>query len=279
MTCATGTVGSEVIRLLVGQGQPVRGVTQQPDPTGPPDGVETFCGDMSAPADVARALEGVQRAFLEIPDDNGAAFAAGAARLGLEHVVLLSSFSTFVELPSGDANLVRARYRAGEGALTKARVPSTFLRCAGFDDDILRWTSALDDGVVRAPFADVPLPNVHPGDIASCTAEILAGRAPEPAAYVLTGPEEITTRQAVAVLGELLGSALRLEELSFEDAMAYFPDETPDLVRRSLLETLGEAASALVVTTDVEHLTGHRARSFRDWAAAHLGALVRPVRT
>jgi len=279
VTSAAGSVGGEIARLLVERGQAVRGVTPQPDNAIAVDGMELFCGDMSSAVDVAHALEGVRRAFLEIPDDNGAAFVAGAATAGLEHVVLLSSFATFVRLPSGDANTVRARYRMGEEALTRARVPSTFLRCAGLDDDILRWTSAIGEGRVRAPFADVSLPRVHPGDVATCTAEILAGWAPEPGAYVLTGPEPITTRQQVAVLRELLGKPIALEELSLDDAMACFPDGTPGLVRRSLLETLGEAASALVVTGDVEHLTGHPARSFRDWATAHLGAFARPVRT
>ena len=262
VTGAAGSVGGEVARLLVERGQTVRRVMAQSDDAIPVDGVEVLCGDMSSVTDVARALEGVRRAFLEIPEDNGAAFEAGAARASLDHVVLLSSFATFIRLPSGDANTVRARCRLGEEALTRARVPSTFLRCAGFDDDILRWTSAIGEGLVRAPFADVPLPKVHPGDIAACTAEILAGGAPEPGAYVLTGPERITIRQEVAVLRELLGTPLTLEELSFDGAMASFPDGTPDLVRRSLLETLDEAASALVVTDDVEHpqLRSNRAR-------------------
>ena len=73
-----------------------------------------------------------------------------------------------------------------------------------------------------------------------------------------TGPEPITTRQEVAVLCELLGTPLTFEELSFDDAMASFPDGTPDLVRRSLLETLGEAASSLVVT-DHRRRAPHRA--------------------
>jgi len=270
VTGTAGGVGGEVARLLVQRGQAVRGVTSQPENAIALDQMELLCGDMSFAGDIVRALDGVRRAFLDIPDDNGAAFVAEAARASLDHVVLLSSFATFVRLPSGNANTVRARYRMAEGALTRARVRSTFLRCAGLDDDILCWTAAIGDGLVRAPCADVPLPKVHPGDIATCTAEILASCAPEPGAFVLTGPEPITTRQAVGVLCELLGKTLTLEELSFDDAMASFPDDTPNPVRRSLLETIGELASELVVTSDIEHLTGHPPRTFRDWASAHL---------
>lgn len=267
----TDAVGAPLARLLVEQGRPVRVVAREPVDARPLDGAEVFRGDMTSADDAASALRSVRRAFLEIPDDNGAAFVAAAAGAGLEHVVLLSSFSTFVELPSGSANVVRERYRTGEQVLTSAKLPCTFLRCAGFDDDILRWTSAIGEGVVRAPFADVALPRLDPGDVAASAAAILAASPPEPGAYVLTGPEQISTRQAVAVLSAVLGRPLALEQLSSEEAMGYFRADTPELLRRSLLETLGEAASALAPTTDVEHLTGRPPRSFRDWATDHVG--------
>lgn len=267
------SVGSELVRLLLERDRAVRAVVGEPGAVGAPAGAELFCGDMSSAADVERALTGVQRAFLEMSDDDGRAFAAGAARAGLGHVVLLSSFSTFVSLPNGRANCVRERYRAGEQALTRARLASTFLRCAVFDDDLLRWTTAISEGVVRAPFPDVRVALVDPADVAAAAAAVLAAPAPEPGAYVLTGPEQLSTRDAVGVLSAVLDRPLTLDDLSFDDALAYFPEETPDLVRRSVLEMMGEAASGLAPTTDVEHLTGRPARSFRDWASDHVTAL------
>ena len=53
-------------------------------------------------------------------------------------------FTATTELPSGAANIVTARHQAGEEALTKAGVPSTFLRATGFDYNILLWLSLAD---------------------------------------------------------------------------------------------------------------------------------------
>ena len=110
-------------------------------------------------------LDGVDRAFLLMADDNGAVFAAVAGEVGLGHAVLLSSFTVGGMLPSGEANFFTARHRAGEQALTEAGVPSTFLRATGFDYNLIQWTSGIGEGVVRAPFADLPLPKVDPADV------------------------------------------------------------------------------------------------------------------
>ena len=106
---------------------------------------------------------------------------------------------------------------------------------------------------------------------------MLGSPIPEPGTYVLTGPEQISIRQAVAVLSALLDRPLSVHELSFEEALACFPASTPELCRRSLLETLGEAASALAPTTDVEHLTGRPARTFSDWASERLTEFAVPL--
>lgn len=270
---ATGNVGREVTRLLAEQGHAVRAVTRDPSKAQLPEGVEVVAGDMMAPVEIDRVLEGVDRAFLTMPDDNGAAFAEGAGRAGLQHVVLLSSFAASIELPSGEQNIVTARHRAGEQALAAAGVPTTALRAAGFDYNILQWTTDLADGVVRAPFVGVGLPKVDPDDIAASAVAVLTDDDAKPQTYSITGPEAITMRQEVAVLGELLGRQLRLEELSAEEAAAAaFPAGTPDFVTTSVLETQGTAAAALVPSGDVAELTGRPARTFRDWATRHLAA-------
>lgn len=268
VTGVTGTVGGHVLRYLTGQGHEVRALVRDRTRADLPAEVEVVQGDLTDVEDIGRALDGVDRAFLNMADDNGEAFATAAARAGVEHVVLLSSFSTIIELPSGENNVIRARHQAGERFLTDAGVPSTFLRGAGFDHNILQWTSAIGQGVVRAPFVDVALPKVDPADIGASAAAVLTDPSPSPGGYVITGPERITTSEEVQMLGEVLGQDLRVEELSAEEAMGYFPDGQPDFVRTSVLETLGfgKTASYLLPTSDVQRLIGRPARTFRDWA-------------
>ena len=273
VTGATGTVGGHVARLLAGSVQPgltVRALVRDPakaaaDPN--LAGVELVTGDLTDAADVRRALEGVDRAFLTMADDNGTVFAGVAGELGLEHVVLLSSFTAVHDLPSGDGNILRVRHRTGEQALGAAGVPSTFLRASGFDYNIGMWLAAAADGVVRAPYPDVALPVVHPADIAAAAVAVLAADSPAAGAHVITGPAKVTVREQVQVLNDLLDRSLTVQQNSVDDAKAAnFPAGTPDSVTTSVLETMSPAAGLLEPTDDVRTLTGTPARTFAQWA-------------
>lgn len=176
-------------------------------------------------------------------------------------------------LPSGDANIVSARHRAGEEALAAAGVPSTFLRCAGFDYNILMWAGARAEGVVRAPYLDVPLPIVDPADVAAAAVAVLVADTPTTGGVFITGPEKVSVRQQVQVLSEVLGQELRAEQISEDDAKRdSFPAGTPDFVTTSVLETMGEAASVLEPSEGVHTLTGRAPRTFRNWATDNAGA-------
>ena len=270
VTGATGTVGGEVARLLIGQGHKVRVLVRNRAKASFPAEVEVVEGDLTHPDDLRRALAGINRAFLNMADDNGVHFATAAKEAGLEYVVLLSSFTAVTPLPSGDANIVAARHRAGEQALSEAGVPASFLRAAGFDYNILMWAGGVKDGVVRAPNPDVKLPVVHPGDIAAAAAALLLAASPQLGAFSITGPEKVSVRDQTQVLADTLGRELRVEAISVDDAKRQnFPEGTPDFVSTSVLETLGEAAAALEPSDDVERLTGQAPRTFRQWASEH----------
>lgn len=136
VTGATGTVGGHVVRFLADGGRQIRALVRDPAKADLLAEVEVVRGDLTDPDDVRDALDGVDRAFLNMAEDNGAVFAAVAGDVGLGHVVLLSSFTAEYALPGGGDNIIAARHMAGERALTGAGVPSTFLRAAGFDYNI-----------------------------------------------------------------------------------------------------------------------------------------------
>ena len=273
VTGATGTVGSAVVRHLSGHNQQLRVLVRDPAKVTFGSEVEVVQGDLTNEADVRRALDGVDRAFLNMADDNGALFARVAGELNLKYAALLSSFSAVVALPSGEGNIVTARHKAGEDALTAAGVPSGFLRAAGFDYNILSWAGEVRNGVVQAPYPDIKLPIVHPDDIAASAAALLLADVPQTGAFSITGPTRISTRDQAATLSELLSHDLRVQQITEAEAKALaFPVGTPDFVSQSVLETQGEAASKLEVSHDVDRLTGHPAHTFRDWAVEHLAA-------
>ena len=267
VTGATGTVGGHVVHHLTGRDQEVRVLVRDPAKADFPAEVEVVRGDLTDAEDVRRALSGVDRAFLNMADDNGAVFAEVAGEVGLGHAVLLSSFTAEQPLPSGDANIIAARHKAGERALAEAGVPSTFLRAAGFDYNILMWAAGAADGVIQSPYPDVELPVVHPEDIAASAAAVLLSEDPAGGVYTITGPEKLSVRDQARVLSGLGGKDFRVETMTEEEAKSSrFPEGTPDFVTTSVLETMGPEASVLDPTGDVQALTGHAPRTFGDWA-------------
>ncbi|WOF23921.1 NAD(P)H-binding protein [Microbacterium betulae] len=274
VTGATGTVGGSVARALAGADHQVVALVRDPAKYDAPAGVEVIQGDLTSANDVRHALQGVDRAFLNMADDNGATFAEVAGSVGLGHVVLLSSFTAITQLPLGDDNIVTARHRAGEAALTAAGVPSTFLRASGFDDNFLMWTSGIGEGVVRAPWLDVRLPVVDPDDIAASAAAVLRTEIPTGGAYSITGPAALSVTDQAAIAGEVLDRNLRVEQLALQVAKAAaFPEGTPDFVIDSVFGTFGPEAAVLPVSNDVEALTGRPAHTFAQWIERNRTAL------
>ncbi len=273
ITGATGKVGGALLHHLAGTGHHLRALVRDPATAQLPHGVEVVRGDLTNPGDLRRALDGVDRAFLNMANDNAEHFAAVAGELGLGHVVLLSSFTAAVPLPLGQDNVVTARHRAGEQALHAAGVPATLLRPSGFYTGIFAWTSKIAGSVVRAPYLDVALPLVDPDDVAASAAAVLLADEPRPAAFSITGPQALTVRDQTRILGEVLGRTLRTEPITEQQAMATaLPAGTPGYVASSILATASPAAAALPVSGDVQQLTGRAPRTFALWAVQHAPA-------
>lgn len=266
VTGATGTVGGAVARGLAGTKHDVVALVRNPDAYDPPEGVAVVQGDLTDAADVRRALAGIDRAFLNMADDDGAVFAAAAGELGLDHVVLLSSFTVDTVLPYGEDNLITAHHRNGEQALAAAGVPATFLRAAGFDYNFLMWASAAGaEGVVRAPWLDVKLPVVDPDDIAAAAVAVLSEAEPAGGAYSITGPAALSVADQTQIASEVLGRELRAERLDLETAKATAFQGAPPVFIESVFGTFGPEAAVLPVSGDVEALTGTLARTFAQW--------------
>lgn len=273
VTGATGTVGGDVMTALAPTPHEIVALVRDPSKLDGPDNVEVVQGDLTNADDVRRALSGVDRAFLNMADDNGALFAQVAGETGLDHVVLLSSFTAVTPLPPGEDNIISARHRAGESALIAAGVPSTFLRASGFDYNFLMWTSEIGSGVVRAPWLDVALPVVDPRDIANSAIAVLLDEFPSGGAYSITGPARLTVSNQTGIAAEVLGRELEVEPLDLEVAKSSaFPEGTPSFVVDSVFGTFGPEASVLPVSSDVEKLTGRPAGTFAEWVERNRAA-------
>jgi uncharacterized protein YbjT (DUF2867 family) len=146
----------------------------------------------------------------------------------------------------------------------------TFLRPGMFAANALSWWAPQirAGNVVRWPYAEAPTAPVHERDVAAVAVRALLEDGHEGASYVLTGPQSLSQREQVAILGEVIGRPLRLEELSPEEARRElpFPPFAMDMLLNAWAAAIGQPA---FVTSTIEEITGRPARTFREWAIDH----------
>ena len=272
VTGATGNVGGELIRALVGAGEEVRAlIRRDTDRTRLPAGVEGFVGDLDRPQTLRAALDGVRGVHLLSGYQDMPEVLAEIRRAEVEHVVLQSSSAA----PDGDMSNAVARYHIlSEAAVRDSGVPWTFLQPNSFMSNTLQRVSQLQAGdVVHAPFADVRVATIDPYDVAEVAAEALTSGGHEGHSYRLSGPESLLPADRVGVLAKVLGRDLRFEGQSDADARAEMsatmPGEYVDAFFSFFAD--GKLDESKVLPT-VQEVTGRQPRTFEQWAVAHAGA-------
>ena len=95
--------------------------------------------------------------------------------------------------------------------------------------------------------------------------------------YVLTGPESLTQREQVEIIGDVIGRPLQYEELSPAAARESMSAAMSPAIADMLLTAYAAATDRpALVTSTVANVAGEPARSFRQWAADHAAAFVPP---
>ncbi|WP_089157673.1 SDR family oxidoreductase [Micromonospora sp. NBS 11-29] len=260
---AKGNVGGHVMAGLRSAGIPVRGSSRTAGSVGTPDDDAAMVRlDLDDPATLPAALDGVEKVFLYARPESIAAFVSAARTARVKHVVLLSSAS--VVDPATRHSVSSKRHATVEEALRESGMAWTFLRPTTFANQYLRCVGAIRAGdVVRGPFLEVRIASIHERDIADVAVRALTDAGHEGQAYWLTGPEALTQRRHIEVIGEVLGRHIEVVEVAPEDA-----DPKPtEFYVRNMTELL---TARCVVTSAVEETTGAPARSFRQWAEEHV---------
>jgi len=268
---ATGQVGSEVVRALVGRGVPVRALSRRPPHEGGPDGVEAVQGDLGTPESFAGALDGVQAAFLLSGYPREEELLARLRDGGTRRVVLLSANSAV----HGDLENVVSRYHVlSERAVQASELPWTLLRPVSFMSNTLQWVPRLRQGdAVTEPFSDVPVAVVDPADIGAVAAEAMVSAGHEGATYRLTGPRALYPQDRVQLLGQALGRDLRLTPESDEAARLSLGERMTEPYIEAFFDFFRSGRyDEATVSTAVPEVTGRPARAFEIWAQDHAAA-------
>lgn len=269
---ATGTIGSEVTRLLARRGESVRAMTRNPSQATVPDGVELVHGDFEDLDSLRAAADGVTAVFLLsapgdwVPEHDRAMLDAAVA--GVRRVVKLSAIGADTTKDSW--------HLPGEEALRAAGLAWTILRPSGFMSNTLGWAAPIRAGQ--------PVPNrfgtgaqslVDPRDVAEVAVEALTSDRHASQVYTLTGQESLSVPEQAAQLAEVLGHAVDTVDIGIEEgrrqmlAAGYHESVVKTAVAGQELIRNGGAAT---LTDDVEHVLHRPPRTFRDWARAHASA-------
>jgi uncharacterized protein YbjT (DUF2867 family) len=273
VTGATGQIGREVVAELRAAGHLVRALTRNPESAGLPDDVDVVGGDLVMPDTLDQCVQGVDSVFLVWTSPLAAA--AGAIERIAKHarriVLLTSPHQTphpFFQQPNA-----RRHVDAGlERLVADSGVRWTFLRPHVFALNCRNWWAhqIRNGDVVRWFHGDAETAPIHERDIAAVAARALCDEGHDGKEYVITGPESLTQREQVRIIGEAIGRPLRFEELPPDAArrelLATWPGAVADMLLTAYAAAIGRPSH---VTTTVAEVTGTPARTFRDWAADH----------
>ncbi|MFD7033542.1 SDR family oxidoreductase [Streptomyces sp. NPDC059917] len=274
VTGATGNVGRPLTRALVEAGQEVTTVSRHAAAAA--NGVRHVVADLAEPAGLGPVLAGAEALFVLLSGDLHAAGAtpAGiideAAARGVRRIVLLSSQGVATR-PFGPT---RVALRAVEDTLRESGPEWSVLRPGGFASNALWWAGSVRARrAVAAPYGDVGVPLVDPADIAEVAAACLLDDRHAGSVYELTGPQVITPREQAEAIGAALGSPVRFDDLTRDEARAAMARSMPAELADDTLDILGSPSPAeLRVSPDVQRVLGRAPRGFADWAARNVDA-------
>ncbi|MBB3656756.1 uncharacterized protein YbjT (DUF2867 family) [Rhizobium sp. BK650] len=279
VTGATGTVGRNVVELLVRRGAEVRVLVRDPAKASFSAGVAVAQGDLLDVDSLRRALSGISTLFLlnaVVPEEFTQALVALnlAREAGIDRIVYLSVIHSdvYVNVPhfAGKFGVERMIEQMGFGA--------TILRPAYFiDNDRTIKDVIVNYGVYPMPIGGKGLGMVDTRDIAEIAAIELVRRERAAAPLPLTrlnivGPDVLTGAGIAGIWSDLLGRPIAYGgdetggfELNLREFMpAWMAFDMRLMAERFLTDGMLPEAG------DVERLTallGRPLRSYRDFAA------------
>lgn len=258
----TGLIGSHVVEALASRGHLVRATSRRASTFA--SGVEGAVVDLGDAATLRAALDRVEAVFAYAEPETAQTLADELKRAGIRRLVLLSS----ADAANNDmSDFNSRRHREPELVIEQADLDWTFLRPVAFASNALFWK----DQIRRANAVHAPYPNasqsvIDPRDIGEVAARLLTSDAFCGAAPLLTGPESLTQRRQVEIIGEVLGRSITFEAMTADDARRMLGRFiAPEFVELKLSALAKAEARPDDVTDWVRKITGKPARSFREW--------------
>lgn len=278
VTGATGTVGSEAVRLLSARHHPTRALVRAPSRVRHRDAladeIEIVVGDFERPDTLNAALTGVDTVILVSPavPAQEIALIESAVRQEVRHIVKITSKA------SADSPVERRRGQAQiEERLLTTGIGYTLLRSNAYLQNLFALAPMIKQtqGFVMSA-GDGAVGMIDARDVAACATAV----AEEPDAhrsrtYWLTGPDLVTYTEIAKELSVVLGHEIEYRRISPDEHRTLMikagvpePVATSNAQAFSLI-TEGDAAW---LSDDVADLIGTAPRSLHDFVTEFLAA-------
>ncbi len=277
ITGATGHSGSEVSRQLAAAGVPFRALIRNPDKAEALKALnaEIVVGDIADRAFLPRALSGVDKAFLVMPNDEEQMilekqFTDAAATAGVQHLVYLSSLESVPE----SKNPITQNHVAVQNHIRESGMGWTIIRPTFFNQNFETYAPRIREArqiVMPAGHGTVSATDLR--DVGEVIREVLTKSGHENKSYDLTGPELLTFAEIAEKFTKVLGTVVEYIDQPMEEfgellRTIGLSEWRVDAVCKEL-----EAIGAGVVdhTTDtIEELLGRPPISLEQYIADHL---------
>jgi uncharacterized protein YbjT (DUF2867 family) len=265
ITGANGTIGTATVRALRAAGAEVRAGLRSPEKGGllRELGADIVPFDLSAPATLRSALDGVERMLLITPFVEHAtelvtAAVEAAKEAGVSFLLRLSGLGADAESPA----LLARQHGVGERIVRDSGIAAAVIRPSFFMDNLINFSGASikAEGAIYGAAGDGKVAFLSSRDIGRVAATILGN--PEERAgktYVLTGPSALDHDQAARALGAAIGKEVRYVNLAPEQLAAGMRQRgLPEFAVEGLvfLERVKAQGWASGVTSSVADITG-----------------------
>jgi uncharacterized protein YbjT (DUF2867 family) len=272
VTGATGNVGSEVVRQLLAKGQKVRVFTRDAAKVAQwGDRVEVAIGDFADTESFARAIAGVDGAFLMNGVLDGGVFRrmiAAAKAAENPRIVFLSTL--FAEAPDSP---IGQFHKDKEDVIRASGLTGRFVRAGAFMTNAYQWLGSIQaEGTVYNAMGTGRVAPVAAEDIASVVVYALTDANHSQEVFEVTGGELLTVREQVKILSEVAHRPLRCVDIPVETAVENLvrigtPPPVAAAVAKSF-EAIRDGRVAVVKDT-VRQVAGRSPRTFASWAQEH----------
>jgi uncharacterized protein YbjT (DUF2867 family) len=225
---ATGTVGREVVELLVGRGISFRaGIHQNrlhlSESEFTEASIEPIPLELADVNSITRALEGTDVLFFLSPSvENFVPLAENvvkaAKKVGVRHIVRLS----IAGADDGKFSLAKQHHEVDQ-MIMRSEIPATLLQPVSFMQNYLAHAESIQgENRFYEPLGSAHASLIDARDVAALAVTAMTQNDHEGKTYVITGPESLSNNDVADVFSQVLGRRIQYVDVSDKKAREYW---------------------------------------------------------